>query len=71
MSWDTRVVPEAIIVYFVRCSTCNLNKQCADEYEAERERAAHWRAHDERYAESDGMDLGYDLNPDPNTRRWL
>lgn len=68
MSWDTRVVPEAIIVYFVRCSTCNLNLECRSESEAERYRAAHWRAHDERYA-ADEMDLGYDLNPDPETQR--
>lgn len=69
MSWDVRVVPEAIIHHFVRCSTCNLNLECANEYEAERERAAHQRAHDERYEDSDGMDLGYDLNPDPETQR--
>jgi hypothetical protein len=68
MSWDVRVVAEPVIIYFVRCSTCNLNLECADEHEAERERAAHWRAHDERY-EADEMDLGYDLNPDPSTRR--
>ena len=68
MSWDTRVVHEAIVVYFVRCSTCNLNIECANELDAEQLRSDHWRAHDERYAASDGMDLGYNLNPDPETQ---
>lgn len=61
MGWDVRVIPEAVIVYFVRCSTCGLNIEAPSEAEAENLRSAHWKAHDDRW---DGIDLGLDLNPD-------
>ena len=68
MSWDVRVVPEAIITYFVRCSTCGLNEECESKTDAEVVRLNHVRDHNDLY-DGDTMDLGYGLNPDPETRR--
>ena len=64
MSWDVKVVPETVIVYAVRCSTCGLNEEFQSQAAADERGRQHVKDHDDLWKNDD---IGYDLNPERNT----
>lgn len=60
MSWDVQVVPEAVIVYFVRCSTCGLTEEFDQQSDAHRRCNDHRKDHEDLWVNND---IGYSLNP--------